>query len=147
MSSRCVLPQREARCLSLRQRSTDPLANERGSITAGVIILPLVMLSIVLGIHFSMVLHGRSVARAAAQDAVQAAQLQLATGGNGHQAAQNTLAMFPAIRDAQISINMGVDTVSVTIRGSVDAPIGLFNDFEVTRSGPLERFYFESERE
>ena len=105
------------------------------------------MLSIVLGIHFSMVLHGRNVATAAAQDAVQAAQLQLATGGNGHQAAQNTLAMFPAIRDAQISINMGIDTVSVTIRGSVDAPIGLFNDFEVTRSGPLERFYFESERE
>ncbi len=144
MLSRCVLPRREA--LLSRQRGDQP-ASERGSVTASMIIFPTVMLAIFLGVHFSLVLHGRNVANAAAQDAVQAAQLQFATGGNGTQAARNTLALFPGIRDAQISVTPGLNTITVTIKGEVATPIDGFNDVEVTKSGPIERFYFESERE
>ena len=144
MTSRCVLPRQEA--LLSRQRGDEP-AGERGAITASLIILPVVMFAILLGIHFSLVLHGRNVANAAAQDAVQAAQLQFAGGGDGEQAARNTLSLFPGIRNADVSVIPGLNTVTVTIRGTVETPIDGFNDFEVTKSGPIERFYFESERE
>lgn len=115
--------------------------------TASIIILPVVMFAILLGVHFAMVLHGRNVATAAAQDGLHAAQLQGATSGNGHQAAQNTLALFGGIKNASIEVSQSLNTVTVTVRGEVRTPLdGLFNTFEVTRTGPLERFYFESER-
>jgi len=144
MTTRCVLPRQEA---FLSRRRGDRSLRDRGAVTASLLILPAVMFGVLLAIHSSLVLHGRNVANGAAQDAVQAAQLQFATGGNGEQAARNTLAMFPGIRSAQISVTPGLNTVTVTIRGTVETPLDFFNDFEVTKSGPIERFYFESERE
>lgn len=120
---------------------------DRGAVTASIIILPVVMLAILLGVHFSLILHGRNVATAAAQDGLHAAQLEFATSGNGQQAAQNTLNLFGGITNASIEVSRDLDTVSVTVRGEVRTPLdGLFNTFEVTRTGPVERFYFESER-
>lgn len=130
--------------MPLLRRST---RTDRGAVTASIIILPVVIFAILLGVHFSLILHGRNVATAAAQDGLHAAQLQGATAGNGHRAAQNTLNLFGGIKNASIEVSQGPNTVTVTVRGEVRTPIdGLFNTFEVSRTGPVERFYFEAER-
>lgn len=146
---RCVQPRQEALLSRLRADDGPTARRERGAVAAAIIILPVVMFAILLGIHFSLILHGRNVATAAAQDGLHAAQLQGATPGNGRQAAQNTLALFGGIKDASIEVTPSLDlrTVTVTVRGSVRTPLdGPFTSFEVSRTGPIERFYFESER-
>jgi len=128
--------------------SLTSLRAERGSVTAGLIVLPLALLAVLMVIHFALIMHARNVATAAAQDGLAAAQLQGATPSKGKKAANNTLALFGGIHSTSVRVLPGPNTVTVTVKGTVRAPLGgLFTDFEVTRSGPLERFYFESERQ
>lgn len=124
------------------------LRSERGDIASSLIILPLVLFAIAMCIQGALILHGRNVANAAAQDGLMAAQLDGATQGNGKVAAENTLALFDGIEAAKVSVSRNDDTVTVTIEGEVSVPLdGLFNSFSVTATGPVERFYLESERQ
>ena len=120
--------------------------SERGSVAASLIILPMVMLAILLVVHFSLVLHARNVATAAAQDGLRAAQLEGSNAAVGEAAAHTTLDLFASI-DADVDVNRGDDYVTVTVTGSVTTPLnGLFNQFTIGAEGPVERFYEESER-
>ena len=126
------------------------LRGERGAVAPALLILPIAIVSVMLAIHFSLVLHGRNVAAAAAQDGLRAAQLDGATEGNGHAAASRTLALFPSIQSTEIEISRGEDMVTITVTGEVSTPLASvfkFNDFKVSLEGPVERFYAESERE
>jgi hypothetical protein len=110
--------------------------------------LPVIIFGIALGIHFALIMHARNVATAAAQDGLHAAQLQGASANDGRRAANNTLALFGGIHSTSVDVNRNPLNVSVTVRGTVKTLIGgPFTEFEVTRSGPLERFYFERERQ
>lgn len=130
-----------------REALSSRLRGDRGSVAASIIILPVVIIAILLAIHFGLVLHGRNVAAAAAQDGLRAAQLDGATAGNGREAAYATLALFPNIEAASVSVTKGRDEVHVRISGEVRTPLnGLFNTFDIDLEGPVERFYFESER-
>lgn len=121
--------------------------NERGSITASLVILPIVLLAIVVTIQLALVFHARNVATAAAQDALHAAQLEGATEGNGVEAAERTLDLFDGINSADISVTKTDTDVTIRVNGSVKVPLdGLFNSFDVTVTGPVERFVRESER-
>jgi len=93
-------------------------------------------------------MHANNVANAAAQDGLKAAQLDGATAGNGKVAAENTLALFGGIEAAKVTVTRTDDTVTVQIEGEVAVPLnGVFNSFDVSATGPVERFYLESERQ
>lgn len=103
-----------------------------------------------MAIHLSLVLHGRNVAAGAAQDALHASQRFGATAADGHAAAEQTLDLFDGIDSPVINVekNDRTDTVTVTLTGSVTTPLdGFFNSFDITVTGPIERFYLESERQ
>jgi len=122
--------------------------SEQGDIASSLIILPLVLLAIALCIQAALVMHANNVANAAAQDGLKAAQLDGATAGNGKVAAENTLALFGGIEAAKVTVTRTDDTVTVQIEGEVAVPLnGVFNSFDVSATGPVERFYLESERQ
>jgi len=117
-------------------------------VTASLVILPIVLFAIVGTIQLALVFHARNVATAAAQDALHAAQLEGATEGNGVEAAERTLGLFEGIDDANISVTKTTTDVTIRVQGSVNVPLdGFFNSFDVTVTGPVERFYSESERQ
>ena len=120
--------------------------SDRGSVAASLIILPIVMLAILLVVHFSLVLHARNVATAAAQDGLRTAQLEGSNAAAGEAAAATTLDLFASI-SADVNVDRGNDYVVVTVTGSVTTPLNcLFNEFTIGAEGPVERFYEESER-
>jgi len=107
-----------------------------------------VLAAIALCIQGALVMHANNVANAAAQDGLNAAQLDGATAGNGKIAAENTLALFDGIEAAKVTVTRTDDTVTVQIEGEVAVPLnGIFSSFNVSASGPIERFYLESERQ
>jgi len=125
-----------------------PRAGERGAISASLIILPMVLLTILVTIQLALVMHGRNVAAAAAQDGLHAAQLLGSTEGNGVEAAERTLELFEGISSADITVTKTQNTVTIRVQGEVAVPVdGLFNSFDVTVTGPTERFYKETERQ
>jgi len=109
-----------------------------------------VIFAILMAIHLALVLHGRNVAAGAAQDALHATQRHGATSGDGHNAAERTFDLFEGINSPNVHVdrNTTTDTVTVTVTGSVNTPLdGFFNSFDITVTGPIERFYTESERQ
>jgi len=141
----CTKPRREA--LSSRLR-----ADDRGSASVvHLIMLGIVLFAILATIQTAFVLHGRNVATAAARDGLHAAQLIGASEGNGVEAAERTLGLFDGIESYEIAISpVTADTKEVTVKitGDVKVPIaGLFNSFNVTVTGPTERFLLETERQ
>lgn len=110
--------------------------------------MPIVLLAIALCIQAGLILHARNVANAAAQDGLKAAQLDGANQGNGKVAAENTLALFEGIEAAKVTVSKTTDTVTVNIEGEIAVPLnGIFSSFNVSATGPVERFYLESERQ
>lgn len=123
-------------------------SGEQGDISSSLIVLPLVLLAIAVCMQAGLVLHANNVANAAAQDGLRAAQLDGANDGNGTVAAENTLALFDGIEAAKVTVSRTEDTVTVRIEGEVAVPLnGVFSSFNVSATGPIERFYLESERQ
>lgn len=106
-------------------------------------------------VHLALVMHGRSVVAAAAQDGLHAAQVFGGTNADGRAAAENTLNLSPGLRNRSIQIartstGSGIADCS-QIRVQVSAEVStLFVEFKnaVTAdvTGPCERFYSERER-
>lgn len=123
--------------------------SDRGDVVSSVLLLPAVFLSVLLVFHVGLVMYGRNVARAAAQDALRATQLETATEGNGRQAAERTFELANEHIDSiAISVTKTDIEVVVNVKGEINTPLdGFFNDFDITVAGPTERFYAEDERE
>jgi hypothetical protein len=100
-------------------------------------------------VHIALVMHGRSVVAAAAQDALAAAQLEDGTDGDGAAAAYRTLEIAPGLRNVSVSVaTNGADTeVRVQVSAEVETVlVDMFNRVEADVVGPKERFYTELER-
>ena len=119
---------------------------DRGSVAVSVILIPLALLVVFGTIHLALVLHGRNVAEAAAQDALFAASQFGATQQDGEAAANRTLDLFQGIQGATVSVVKTEREVRVSITGEVTTPLHYFSGFTVEVIGPNEEFLNEAER-
>jgi len=140
-------PRREA--ISSRLRPKHKVgSNERGSVAVSIILIPLAFFAVFATIQIALVIHGRNVVTAAAEDGLYAAAQFGAKEDDGKDAAKRILSLHNGLEvsDGDIDVAIGDETVTVTIKGRVTAPLNFFNDFEIATQGPAEKFYLESER-
>jgi Flp pilus assembly protein TadG len=120
---------------------------DRGEIPTTLIIFPALIITFYLAVHTTLVFNGRSVVAAAAQDGLRAAQIEGGTAADGHAAANQTLALSPGLREQQVDVDQGEDTVTVRVSAEVETLIvELFTTVSAEVTGPRERFYSEAER-
>jgi hypothetical protein len=100
------------------------------------------MLLILAVIQAGLVVHAHHMAQAAAHTALDAARIELASGGDGAAAADASLSRNAAnvLEDPDVSVRRTAETVTVTVTGRAARIIPLF-DFpvDVTVTGPVER--------
>lgn len=122
--------------------------DDRGDTPIFFVVFGAVVVLLYICIHGALVFHGQSVAAAAAQDALRAAQVEGGSEEAGREAAETTLAHFQGFRDVTIDVSQGDDEVSVEVRATVETPTFDFvNEISSRVSGPRERFYTETERQ
>ena len=119
---------------------------DRGGVAVSVILIPLAMIVVFGTIHLALVLHGRNVAEAAAQDALFAASQFGASYQDGEAAANRTLDLFKGIEGASVVVEKTDREVRVSIVGEVTTPFPYFSGFNVQVAGPNEEFLNEVER-
>jgi len=137
---RRIWPRREA----VPSRS---VRDDRGDVAVSVLLIPLAFLAVFGTIHFALVFHGRNVAAAAAQDGYFTASQFGANADDGKNAANATLGLFPGIQaNPVVNVTKNDQTVTVRVTGTVNTPLNFFSGFDVTVTGPTERFFAEDER-
>lgn len=130
-------------------RSRRPrLGSERGEVTTFVLAFALVILTFVGCVHVALVMHGRSVVSAAAQDALRAVQAEDGTEADAIVAAEEVLALASGLKDASVTVSASDDVNRVVVVATVESPLGdAFTTVTAQVEGPKERFYSEAERE
>jgi Flp pilus assembly protein TadG len=109
------------------------------SITTAALIVMLMLV-----VQFALLWHGRHVARAAAGEALQAAQGYQAPASAGTRAATSYLRdVAPTLlSDPRVSVTQTVTTVRIEVRARVlrIIPVGQDDDITESVAGPRERF-------
>lgn len=102
---------------------------------------PVVLLVIMLAFHFALFLHAAQIAEAGAQEAVEAAQGELATAADGRAAAQALMVELGALRGHRVAVDRTATTVTATVTGRAQQVVpGLPADITARAEGPVERF-------
>jgi Flp pilus assembly protein TadG len=129
------------------------LGGDRGDAPTLLIVFAVTLLAFFGAVHATLVLHGRSVVSAAAQDGLSAAQLESGTNTDGQNAAVATLGLSPGLRNQSVNVvrtTTGAghcDQIRVTVTAEVETPlVEMLNVVSAEVTGPCERFYSEPER-
>lgn len=121
-------------------------ARDHGAgVVESVIAAPVLLLMLLLVIQVGIWAHAHHVAAAAAQTALASARAEEGSAGAGSASGAESLGINAggALEDADLSVDRGAETVTVTITGHAPAivPIpGLTWDVEASATGPTERF-------
>ena len=121
---------------------------ERGlTSTELAVVIPVLIALILVPFQVALWWHARQVADAAANEAVDAAQVATATQQDGEAAAAWFLDAAGNLTDPQVTVTRTPDTVTVTVTGRAPRLIP-GRDWAVTAvaSGPIERFIPEPDR-
>lgn len=121
---------------------------ERGAVTTEVVIaVPVLMLTVLLGIQFFLYLQASHIAYAAAQEGVRVARAEKASAGKGTATALNYARQIGGgfLLGPSASVQGGADTVTVTVRGRIQhvlplEVVGIKLSVERQHSGSRERF-------
>lgn len=117
------------------------------STTELVLLMPAVLLAVMVSIQAALYFHAGQVAEAAAQEALEAAQVESGTADMGRAEAESFLGEAGGVREAVVEVTRTAEEVAVQVRGS--APNALpFSVWHVKASatGPTERFVGEPDR-
>ena len=102
---------------------------------------PAVLLTITLALQFGLYLHAAQIAEAAAQEAVEAAQAELAGPPDGRAAAVTLLSDLPALRTPVVTVSRSATAVSARVTGRAPRLVpGLDLMVAAGAHGPVERF-------
>lgn len=121
-----------------------PRMNERGSVSAEIVIaVPALLLVILLSVQFGLYYHASAVARAAAEEGVRAARTDGGSAAAGEAEATDFLAQAAPnlIEDASVSASRTVDEARVEVRGvTVGVVPGLHLRVHAEAAGRVEYF-------
>ena len=115
--------------------------DERGAMTLELsVIFPALVLFVFLSVQVGLWWHARQVAQGAAQEAVEAAQVEGAVDQDGADAAVWFLTQAGYMSDITVGVGRDATTVTVTVAGDAFQIIPFGNwPVAVTASGPLEQ--------
>lgn len=133
----------------MRTAMRERLDAEKGQTTAVVLIFPALLLTVFLVVQFALAFHAKSVATAAAQEGVRAAQVDGVDAETGRSVARNFVEAHgrTLLRDVSVSLDADVDDVRAVVRGDVVSVVpGLTLHVVGRAGGPIERFRPETER-
>jgi Flp pilus assembly protein TadG len=126
----------------IREKVLRSGTRDRGSASVeAVIATPLLMLLVLAIIQAGLILHARHMAQAAANNALEAARAELATGGDGQAAATASLSSNAGgvLEDPSVTVSRSTETVTVTITGTATRIVPLWDaPIEVTITGATE---------
>ena len=122
--------------------------SEKGATTTEVTILvPVVLFWILLTVQVGLWYHATQVATAAADDAVDAAQLAAATDADGEAAASRLLATAGNVADARVTVTRDQREVVAIVEGMAPQLVpGFAWRVAVRVEAPIERFVPVDER-
>ncbi|MEV7042852.1 TadE/TadG family type IV pilus assembly protein [Amycolatopsis sp. NPDC051061] len=125
-------------------RLRQAVRGDRGEVTVELVIAtPLLLLVLLAIIQFAVWSHATHVAQAAASEALAAARTQDGTTGTGLVAGRRLLEDLAAgpLRNPDLEVSRGADTVSVSISGEATAVLpGVHLHVHAEASGGTERF-------
>lgn len=109
--------------------------------------MPVLIALVLIPFQVALWWHAHQIADAAAQEAVDAAQVATATDDDGIRAAEWFLDAAGNVDDATVTIIRTPGTISVDVTGRAPRLIPGFDwHVEAHASGPIERFIAEPER-
>lgn len=121
-------------------------ADERGSVAVSILLIPIAFTAIFGTIHLGLIMHGRNVAAAAAQDALHTAAQYGATAREGEAVGDSIMELYPALESADLRVTKIGNVVTVTVTGEVTTPLDFANSLNISFQGPAEDYWDESER-
>jgi hypothetical protein len=128
----------------MRTRLQKAVDGDRGDVTVELVIAtPLLLLALLAIIQFAVWSHATHVAQTAASEALAAARTQDGTTGTGLAAGWRLLDDLAAgpLRNPDLDVSRGADTVSVSISGEAAAVLpGVHLPVHAEASGEVERF-------
>lgn len=120
-----------------RSRPTD----EGATSTELVVAFPAVLLIIMFALQFGLYLHAAQIVEAAAQEAVEAAQVEQGRPADGRAAAAALLHDLPALRGADVSVRRTATVATARVSGRAQQLVpGLDLRVVAEAQGPVERF-------
>ena len=124
------------------------LREEEGSSTTELVLLmPVVLLTIMLSVQAGLYFHARHVITAAAQDALEAAQVEGGDAAAGRADAETLMAEAGGVRSPVIEITRTADEVQVHVSAAAPNVVpGAIWQVTATAYGPVERFVPETDR-
>lgn len=122
--------------------------DERGEVTATVILVPVVLILVMVVIQAGLTFHARSVVTAAATDAARTIQAEAGTEQDGRAVADQLLAGSAGLLvDPQVDVLAGGGEVEVVITAKVSSLVPFWDPTVQGRaSGPIEQFRPEGSR-
>ncbi len=111
------------------------------------ILFPAVLLWLMLIVQYGLWWHAKQVADAAAAEAVEAAQVERGTAGEGRAAAASYLAQAGNLTGVTVTVDRQPTVVTAEVRGDAPQLVPGFGWTVTARSqAPVERFVPEGER-
>lgn len=109
--------------------------------------MPVLILLVLLPVQVGLWWHAKQAAETAAEEALDAAQVDGATAADGQGGANAILGSAGNLRDVTVTVDRGPETVTVEIHGTLGFSI-FPGAWTVTAqaSGPVERFVPETDR-
>lgn len=123
-------------------------ADDRGDVAPTVILTPLTVILVMSVIQMGLYFHARTVANAAAEDGVRAAQVDGGTVASGEAAIDAILAGSRSLLvNPDRSVSVDADTVTAVVEATIPSLVPFWELTVNARSaGPVERFRPEDER-
>lgn len=117
-----------------------PARDDRGGVTASVAVMPMVFTLFFVVIQISLWYHGRSVATAAAHQALEAARAYGSNGAAGEDAGQEFLTQVGGLDNATVTVTPQGNEILVTVEADPLTVVpGMNQHITVEMTGPVER--------
>lgn len=111
------------------------------------ILFPVILFWLMLIVQYGLWWHAKQVANAAAAEAVDAAQIETGTAGDGEAAAQSYLDQSGNLDNITVLVDRSPTVVTAEVRGEAPQLVPGFTWSVTARSeAPVERFIPEPER-
>ncbi len=111
------------------------------------ILFPVILFWLMLIVQYGLWWHAKQVANAAAAEAVDAAQVETGTAGDGEAAAQSYLGQSGNLDNITVVVDRSPTAVTAEVRGEAPQLVPGFTWSVASRSeAPVERFIPEPER-
>lgn len=121
---------------------------EQGATTSELVIaFPAALVIVMLALQFGLYLHAAQIVEAAAQEAVEAAQVERADPASGRAAARSLLSGLGGLRAPTTDVRRTATTVTARVTGRAPQVVpGMDLAVSGSAEGPVERFIPEPAR-